>query len=343
MGPTSVILCTLVLGQATEEPVPVRVSTAKTQSVAPRAYVPGTVVSPDDAQLAAETSGKLTWVSEPGVYVKAGASVARIDSARLRLAIESQDANTKSLEAMVGLRERDLARQRKLAESNAGIAAELDRASADLTMARQDFSRARSDLAQLQEELRRATLRAPFDGQIVERTLQTGEYAREGDPVVRIVNVSRVEIRARVPVRSANFVREGDVIPVRRGKQQAAARVLSIIQTGNVQVRSVTVRLQLTGEGEKWLLGSAVSVGVPTERAQTEVVVPRDAIVLRAGGAHVMVVDGDRAKRIGVELGVGDGAWIAVRGEVRAGQTVVAIGAEGLSDGDEVLIVGSPS
>ncbi len=345
MAPTSVILFVAFFSGQPAEPtgVPVRVSTARIQPVAPRAYVPGTVVSPENAQLAAETSGKLTWVVEPGEYVKAGAAVARIDSSRLSLMIASQNAEVKRLEAMVQLREKDAARQRALADKNVGVAAELDRAAADLAMARQELLRGQAILAQQKDELRRATIRAPFEGQVVERTLQAGEYASEGAAVVRVVNTGNAEIFARVPVRSAGFVNQGDEVPVRLGERRGMATVKSIIQTGNFSNRSVTVRLELPKGGPKWLLGSAVSVGIPTDQVQREIVVPRDAVVLRSTGAHVMLIADGKAKRVGVELGLGDGAWIAVRGDVSAGNTVVSIGAEGLADGDLVEIVETPS
>lgn len=341
MAPTSLILLSVLLGQPEGETKskPVRVAEAKVIPVAPRAYVPGTVVSPDDAQLASEVSGKLVWVVEPGEYVKAGAAVARLDSARLKLNISSQAAEVKRLEAMVKLRDRDRARQQTLAERNVGVAAELDRTQAEFAMAQQDVARARALLAQQQDELRRSTLRAPFDGQVVERMLQAGEFARIGDPVVRLVNTGRVEINARVPVRSAGYVKKGDEVPVRLRDRRAFAKVQTIIQTGSFTNRSVTIRLSLPQDVE-WLLGSAVSVGIPTAEVQKELVVPRDAIVLRAKGAHVMVIDeSGKAHEIDVKLGLGDGAWIAVSGDVKAGAKVVSIGAESVQDGDAVEIV----
>lgn len=323
--------------------VPVRVSQARTQPVAPRTYVPGTIVSPDDARLASEFSGKLVWVIEPGEHVKEGAAVARLDASRTKLTIEDQSAEVRRLEAMVELRVKDSERQKTLAEGNVGIAADLDRAVADVAMSRQELARAKAQLARSRDELRRTALRAPFNGQVVQRLLQAGEYAREGEPVVRIVNTGRIEIFARVPVNAAGFVKDGDTVPVRRGDERGEARVISIMQTGSFSNRSVTIRFALPSQGPNWLLGSAVSVGVPTSEVKSAVVVPRDAVVLRAGGAHVMVVDKGRAKRVGVELGLGDGAWIAVQGGIEAGTTVVSRGAEGLAEGDTVQILDSPT
>ena len=76
---------------------------------------------------------------------------------------------------------------------------------------------------------------------------------------------------------------------------------------------------------------------------KSAVVVPRDAVVLRAGGAGVMVVERGRGWGVGVELGLGDGAWSAVQGGIEAGTTVVSRGAEGLAEGDTVQILDSPT
>lgn len=324
-----------------EEKKAVRVAQVQQRPVSTRSFVPGTVVSPDDAQVASEIAGKLVWVIEPGARVKAGAIIARLDTGRLKLALQDQRAEVRRLEAMSELRGRDSERQRKLSADNAGVEADRDRAAADFAMATQELDRAKTQLARIEDDLRRASLRAPFSGQIVERLLQAGEYVGEGASVARLVNTERVEILARVPVASAHYVAAGDRVAVRSGDERGEASVITMIQTGSFSNRSVTIRLGLPSEGPRWLLGSAVSVGVPTSEVRTELVVPRDALVLRDSGSYVIVIEDGKASRIGVELGQGDGAWIAVRGALRVGQTIVVTGAELIDEGDAVTILKS--
>ncbi|MDH5594769.1 MAG: efflux RND transporter periplasmic adaptor subunit, partial [Gammaproteobacteria bacterium] len=54
---------------------PVRVALAVEQMMSPVAWLPGTVISRNDARLAAEVSGRITWVAEIGTNIKKGEPV----------------------------------------------------------------------------------------------------------------------------------------------------------------------------------------------------------------------------------------------------------------------------
>ena len=73
-------------------------------------------------------------------------------------------------------------------------------------------------------------------------------------------------------------------------------------------------------------------------------VVPRDAVVIRAeGNAVFRLKDGPQqtrvAERIPVRLGVADGAYVAVEGALAPDDEVVIRGGETLSDGATVKVV----
>jgi multidrug efflux pump subunit AcrA (membrane-fusion protein) len=89
-----------------------------------------------------------------------------------------------------------------------------------------------------------------------------------------------------------------------------------------------------------WITGLPVQVAVPVALAQQSVVVPRDALILRDGSAFVFRVDTEgKAERLQVNTGSGDGAWIAVLGEVQAGDQVIVRGAERLQPGQKVKVL----
>ena len=59
----------------------------------------------------------------------------------------------------------------------------------------------------------------------------------------------------------------------------------------------IEVRIAMTGTG--WPIGSAVRVDLPAARQSAGLLVPRDAVIVRADGAHVYRVGkGDLAERI---------------------------------------------
>ena len=73
-------------------PAPVKVGKAAKQSIAPTMSATGTVVSRNDARIAAEIAGRLVWVAEPGTYIERGGAIARVDDAALQLRLRDNQA-----------------------------------------------------------------------------------------------------------------------------------------------------------------------------------------------------------------------------------------------------------
>lgn len=320
-------------------PTPVRVAQVEEASMTSRFYVPGTVRPAEDARLAAEISGKLQWVAEPGSEVAKGDVVARIDDTRLVPERKRQAAEVRRWEAQVKVRRQFLARQGQLEDRGVAVGVELDQARAELAMAEQNLAGARAALQRTREDVKRTRLRAPFDGQIVARLAQRGEFPREGSPVVQLVSIRRPEIWADASVTLAARLEQGVSLPVRVDGRVSPAKLSAIIQGGSAERRVVSLRL-IPPSSAGLSLGAAVEVGLPGRRVERQTVVPRDALVLREEGAHVMVMDEKGAvHRVPVEVGLGEGDRVSVSGALKPGQAVVRIGAERLDDGDLVRVV----
>ena len=88
--------------------------------------------------------------------------------------------------------------------------------------------------------------------------------------------------------------------------------------------------------------GNTVEVRLPLGEPQRRLAVPRDALIIRAEGQHVFRLGaGQRAERIGVKPGVADGDWIAVDGQLKAGDRVVVRGGESLRGTEKLEVVGT--
>ena len=84
-------------------PVPVVVTTARSEKFGASLSATGTVVSRNDARISTEVGGTLAWIAEPGAAVKRGDTIARIDPERLALTLRDNDAALKRLEAQLSL------------------------------------------------------------------------------------------------------------------------------------------------------------------------------------------------------------------------------------------------
>ena len=63
---------------------PVMVEQAQRDTFSATLWVSGTVISQNDARIAAETDGRITWVADVGSRIEKGQAIARIDAAALR-------------------------------------------------------------------------------------------------------------------------------------------------------------------------------------------------------------------------------------------------------------------
>jgi RND family efflux transporter MFP subunit len=324
--------------QARERPpAPVIVATAQQQQLATTITASGTVASRNDARLATEVAGRLEWIAEPGTSVKKGATVARLDDERLKLALRDNAAAVRRLEANTELLKTQAERLESLAPQNIVSQNQLDEAHSRLAMAQQELEQARvaRDTALL--DLQRASVRAPFDGYVAERLAQAGEFVAIGAPLARLVDTGTVEVVARAPVSAASTLRAGQIVRVRDDDRSVESKIRSVVPVGDERSRLLEVRVAL--DSGSWPIGSPVVVELNGSRSQSVVTVPRDAVILRQGSAYVFRIGKDnKAERVPVQVGAGQDANVQVIGKINQGDRIVIRGGERLQPGQTVAI-----
>jgi len=320
-------------------PAPVTVAPVTKGTLAATVSATGTVVSRNDARLAAEVSGRLDWVAEPGAKVAIGAPLARVDARALELQLRENDAQIARLAANAELLDTQLARLNALPT---GIASksQIDEAAARLAMARHELDEARAARERTRHLIARAVIRAPFPGHVAERIRQLGEFVGAGTEVLRLTNTGNVEVVARAPVADAGHLAVGQSVTVRGEARQAESKIRAIVPVGDERSRMIEVRIAMSAEG--WPIGSAVRVDLPAARQIAGLMVPRDAVIVRADGAHVYrVASGNVAERVAVHVGNGDSIRVEIKGGLAAGDRVVVRGGERLRPGQPVRITTS--
>ena len=321
-------------------PAPVTVAPVVKGSVASTVTATGTVVSRNDARLAAEVTGRLDWVAEPGAKVAKGAPLARVDARALELQLRENEAQISRLGANADLLGTQLARLNALPD---GIASksQIDEAAARLAMARHELEQARAASDSTLHQISRAVIRAPFSGYVAERIRQLGEFVGAGTEVLRLTDTENVEVVARAPVSEAGHLAAGQAVTVHGATQQLESRIRAIVPVGDERSRMIEVRVAMSGAG--WPIGSAVRVDLPAARQSAGLMVPRDAVIVRADGAHVFRVGkGDVAERIAVRVGNGDSEHVEVTGTLAPGDRVIVRGGERLRAGQPVKVAAGP-
>lgn len=330
-------------GQAAEErrgppPAPVKVEAAIMTELAPTASASGTVYSRNDAQLAAEGSGRLTWVADVGTRVAAGEVLARIDDTSVRLQRDAASAQVQRAQAQLKFLERELKRLQALAKQNNAAISALEQTESQRDVARADLAAARANLAELQDQLGKMSLKAPFDGVVTARNKNVGERVQTGEVITRVVDPDQLEVIARAPLRSGTFVAEGDSIELRIGEEIRSGTVRTVVPFGDARNHLIEMRIDVAAD--EWTIGQALRVAVPIAEPESVLAIPRDALVLRREGAYLFRVGSDdTAEQVYVSLGAGAGKFVAVSGALEAGDRVIVRGAERLRPGQPVRIL----
>lgn len=317
------------------EPATIVVADAELRELAPSVDVPGTVVSRYDSRLASELSARLEWIAEVGTRVKAGDEVARLESTTFQLREMEAQSRVEREEARVTFLRSEKERLERLAASNLSARSQLDQTSSDLAVATSDAEIAKAQLGLAKVQMRVTRIRAPFNGLVTERLRSIGERLNVADEVIRLVDPDSLEVVARAPLNTVNFIAEGAVLDLHNDYRSDTASVRTIVPFGNPQSHMFEVRLNVSSE--LWTVGESVRLNMPTAMVKQVLAVPRDALILRREGAFVFRMKNDRTvEQLSVITGLGDGDYIEVMGELAAGDQVVTRGAERLSDGETV-------
>ncbi|NNK37605.1 MAG: hypothetical protein HKP03_03940 [Xanthomonadales bacterium] len=145
---------------------------------------------------------------------------------------------------------------------------------------------------------------------------------------------------ARAPLEYYRFVQRGQLLELRADEMTSFGQVRTVVAVGNENTHQFELRLDI--EGSPFPVGQTLRVSIPTSGPREVLTVPRDALVLRPEGQSIFVVDSEnQAQQVSVRVGIGQGEFIEVLGEVSAGDRVVVRGNERLQAGQDVSIMDS--
>jgi RND family efflux transporter MFP subunit len=335
---TTSLFCLLAGTALAQQPMPasvVQVATVERTEIAPTVAVPGTIYSRNDLQVTAGVAGQLLMVAEPGTIVQQGEAIARIDKQPLLLQRAEQEALLRRAEINVRQLESQLRRQRELHGSSLVSEFELEQTQANRDLALSDANIIRVRIRQIDDQIRRAEVRAPFAGIVISRSHRGGEDIARGEPLARLTDIINMEVRAFVPLKHLSRTVVGDAIRIFADDTSIEGTIRALVPTGDVRSQTFEARINLpVSANSGWTVGQLVSVGVPIRARENVLAVPRDALILRHNGSFVFRInEEDKAEQVAVELGDSAGDLIAVSGALTEGDRVAVRGAENLRDG----------
>ncbi len=222
--------------------------------------------------------------------------------------------------------------------------AEADRAAAEAHVAV-----AKADLAHANTMFSYTEIRAPYDGVVVARSVDTGHYVQPASsgskPVMTVARTDQVRVFVDVPEMEAGGVDVGD--PAALHVQalpggDISAKVTRTSWSLDPANRSLRAEIDVPNEGSRLRPGMYAMATIELAHRENALTVPATAIVRDGNATYCYCVENDTAKRCSVQLGIRSGPDFEVIGGLDEQQSVVLLHPETLIDGQPVA-AGSPN
>ncbi len=294
--------------------------------------------------------------------LQARAARAQVDQARARLGMGEGGAaprpedtpEVRAAQTDLELAEANLRRAEELARRGALSQQALEQSRATAASARDrhqsavngtrgalaSLEAARASLAQAATATREATVRAPFAGEIAERSVSVGEYVGPQTPLVTLVRTDPLRLSLSVPQQHLLAVRPGQPVSVRVDAvpdRVFAGTVRYVSAAVDRSTRSLTVEAVVPNGDGLLRPGLFASARIETGGTQQMLVVPPSAVLSRAGVDRVFVIDGDVvAERVVTVASRTDDERYVIQEGLEPGERVAASSLDQLSDGARV-------
>jgi membrane fusion protein, multidrug efflux system len=349
---TLLLAATAAMSARAAEAPPVDVARVMERPIVNSVRVSGTVTSPQNASLSPSVGGLVAaMMVDAGDRVAAGDTLVELDDELAGLELLRRDAEREQARAALADARRRLDEAERVASASAIAETEIKSRRALVEQSSAALASAEAAARQQQAVLDRHEVRSPFDGVIVERLAEVGEWVNPGDPLVELVATEQLRFDFRVPqeyydeIDSDTAVElESDAVP----GFSADGRILAIVPVKDPGARTFLVRVLAGGSAPAAVTpGMSARAVLKVDTRRHGLVVTRDALLRYPDGRQVVwTVDqtGElpRVHEQQVETGLAFDNVVEIRSGLSAGATVVTRGNEALQDGQVVTVRGNP-
>ena len=317
----------------------VEVAKVKTMPLQDDAQAVGSLKSRQSVILRPEVAGRVAELAfADGARVRKGQLLLRLDDTL-------QKAELSQAEAQLSIARANLKRNQELVAENFVAQRVLDESRASLQVAE-------AQVALAQARLGRMRIVAPIDGTVGIRTVNLGDYVKDGADLVNLEDTSTLYVDFRMPERYQGQLAVGQGVKVQIDAlpgRDFSAKVQALDPLVDANGRSVLVRAAMApATGVVLRPGMFARVTTVFSVNDGALVVPEEAIVPQGGRQVVFKLasegEGEAAKtvvrRTEVELGARRGSQVQIVRGLSDGDTVVVAGQQRLQrDGMAVRVV----
>lgn len=355
--------------QAEASSLPVNTARVKTGALDVSQVVSGKLEAWQSVNVVSKTPGKVSAVHvDVGSTVHAGQVMVTLDNTDLAARVEQARAGVAAAESALAnaasalaiaesayqVAEANFQRGKQLLEQGAIPQAVFEaeyelkykQAKGQASQAKEQVERgipaqlaqARANLALAESAYSDSLIKAPFSGQVTARNVNPGEMASTMTPVVSLVNLDKVQVKASIAESLINQLKKGQKVQVEISAVSGQP-FTGIITTLAPAADPVSFPIKIQIDNPKHVLKPGMFAGVRlTFSQQKALLLPLEAVIRSENKSTVWVVKDGQAQKREVSAGDSDGRQIAILSGLLEGEEVVISGQESLREGVKVKV-----
>lgn len=345
-----------------EKKINVQVQTAKKEQLRASVDAIGTLNPNEEVTVSAELDGILKEIrAEEGTPVSKGTILAAIDDTDYSLDFRRAEAALRQAEATLENTRLEHQRKETLFKEELLTKQQFEDISTRLDLAMAEADRAKAALLLSKQKLTKTRLYSPISGFIKEKKASTGDYARNGAPLFKIIQNNPLKLNFTLAEKDAGRIKTGQDIAFRVDAfpDKAFSGKVSIAYP-NLDDRTRTLQVQALVPNNDGRLkpGLFAEVTLYTGPPKDTIVIPVTALLYEGEKVRVFIAEGETAKERVVKPGQkyslktevrnlkpGDGMqkaevmeYTEITEGLKEGEKVITVGQQNLSDGVKINV-----
>lgn len=306
----------------------------------------GRLIPNREVVLSSQVSGIVqTYSVDTGDAATANKMVVALDPTDYQLASNEANANLLSVKARYAAAKNSFRRAGRLLPDNVITPEAYEKIEAEYKATQAAVSQAEAVVDINRRRLDKTVIKAPFDGLITRRLVETGQNINIGDPVMALADMQSMRVKIHVNEQDYVHLDKDDTVTVLVEAYPGASFSGQVDRIGikaDPHTNTFEVEILVANPDLIFKDGLTATVNITIDEIKDAIMIPQKSVLFRKNRQEVFVVaEGDRAAVREVKMGRADGSSVQIMEGLVPGDKLVTTGSQYLKDGDSVIITGS--
>jgi membrane fusion protein, multidrug efflux system len=326
-----------------QPPASVVITKVNSEEVSQTQSVIGILYYDRISEVSTEVTGLVqTVLAQKGAHVKEGDILVQLDTEMLDNEVLLKKTHIAQNELLLQNTGKNFKRLETLYKESGVSEKDYDDALFTFQNAKLEKQARQEELANLLIKKKRSVIRAPFDGIILTKDVDTGAWVQQGKQLVSIGSSNDLFVRAPIGEGLLRYLKTGQQVSVilNAFEKKVLGEVEDIDPVADVKTKTIFVKIRIPSQ-EIIAANMSATVHLPASTEKELCIIPRAALIKFQGKDFVYTIKDDKAAILPVHIAAFMGEKIGVSvGPLMPGMVVVIEGNERLRPDQPVRVTG---